>query len=63
MHEQVQAKQKIAKQLTKANKLAKGKQPIMSRDPLLNIQDVEAAKTRAATRGNSRDTDADQWAS
>jgi hypothetical protein len=62
MHEQIEAKKKAVKQLTKANKLATGKQPIATNDPLLAIQDVEAAKTRAAHRTDPRDINADQWA-
>ena len=62
MHEEKEAKHKAVKQLTKANKLAKGKQPVATRDPMLAVQDVEAAKARAADRGNPRHVDADQWA-
>jgi hypothetical protein len=62
MRKHVAAKKKAIKHVEKANKLAKGKQPIMTRDPALQVQDVEAAKTRAAG-GNRGNTNADQWAS
>lgn len=62
MREQVAAKKAAIKHVEQANKLAKGKQPIATKDPLLEVRDVEAAKTRAADRGKPRHVDADQWA-